>query len=136
MFYGLYIWNFSNPYLRDSSLKAHILILLCPFFSSVIFSYRARAGRGIAESQRWETFRPIRRASGTRTLSLLSFLGRSGFPGPCSQRTNRVGLVLKRSLFFSLWLAVGRTHPPLLVRCRLLATWRQAQWKLMFPTTA
>lgn len=116
----------------DSSLKAHILILLCPFFSNVIFSYRASTDRGIAESQWWETFRPNKRAYGAKTLSLSVF----HLPGPCSQRTNWARLALKYSLSFLLWLAVGRTHPWLLVRCRLLATWGQAQWKLMFPTTA
>lgn len=89
VFYGLYIWNFSNTYLGDSSLKAHILILLCPFFSNVIFSYRANAGRGITESGWRETFRPHRRACGAGTLSfLLSFIGRRHLPGPHSQRTN------------------------------------------------
>lgn len=90
MFYGLYIRDFSNTYLGDSSLKAHILILLCPFFSNAIFSYRAKAGRGITESEWWETFRPHQRACGARTLSLLlSFTSKSHLPGPCSQRTNR-----------------------------------------------
>lgn len=59
----------------DSSLKACILILLCPFFSNVIFSYRANTGRGIAESQWWENFRPNRRAYGAKTRFLfLSFV--------------------------------------------------------------
>lgn len=89
VFYGLYIWNFSNTYLGDSSLKAHIPILLCPFFSNAIFSYRANAGRGITDSEWRETFRPHWRACGARTLSLLlSFIGRSHLPGPCPQRTN------------------------------------------------
>lgn len=117
----------------ESSLKAHILILLCPFFSNVIFSCRASTGRAIAESQWWEIFRPKRRASGAKTLFLfLSFicpaLVLKGLIGP--------RFALKCSLSFLLWLALGRTHPWLLVRCRLLATWRQAQWKLMFPTMA
>lgn len=101
VFYGLYMGAG-----RKSSWKAHILILLCPFFSNVIFSYGANAGRSIAESQQWETLRPYRRACGARALSLrLSLIGGSAFPGPCSQRTSRAGLVLKCSLSFSLWLA-------------------------------
>lgn len=52
---------------------------------------------------RWETFRPVRRASGVRALSLLlSFLAGVVSQGPCSQRTNRVGLSSQtQSLLFA-----------------------------------
>lgn len=87
MFYGLYIWELSNTYLGDSSLKAYMLILLRPFFSNAILPYRAHAGRGITESEWWDNFRLCRRAHRTQTLSLPSFIGRSSEWGLYSQLT-------------------------------------------------
>lgn len=120
MFYGLYIWNFSNTYLGDSSLKAHILILLCPFFSNAIFSYRANAGRGITESEWRETFRPHQRACEARILSLLlPFIGRSHLPGSCSQRTNWARACSQVQTLLSALIFCRNDSPP--VACQVQA---------------
>lgn len=77
---------------------------------------------------------PCRGGCWTRTLSLLSFTGNgircqvfTGLTGP--------GLVLN-AVLLSLSLSIRRPSCGLLVRCRLLATWSQAQQKCIFPATA
>lgn len=73
MFYGLYIWNFSNPYLRGLFLKGTHSDFIVPIFLKCNLFLQSQGWQRYCRITRWETFRPVRRASGVRALSLLLY---------------------------------------------------------------